>query len=1257
MKKLLSVLLCVVMTVVFMPAAAWADDAPAENGGITLDVTKAEQNLWFAMTAEESGMTFDDVWNQTNRTKDESLYLYYCEGGYVENEEGESVPAPAAPFEAESADNFYFCDLAGKVLDDAPFAITKEGNFWKVTCTENKYGTYDMYYADAEGKVYGYIRIELEFYGIDYVEDLAVYNEANENSLPAYMLDYERDIFEGEKLYLYEADFYESNEDTIAKPFEAKSADSFRIFDLKGNEVKDAPFTIAKEGNFWTIKATGKSFGTYKLYFVENEETYHGSVKLYARAGKGFDNSVQDLWFSKTAQESGMVKNDIHNGTTLRSAETMYLYHYARDWESEEEIAVVTPYEAKSADEFHFFDAEGKEVSNAPFKIEKEGNIWALKYDGTGYGNYTIYYVDEDGNMHGRLNITAVAPTKEFEQDLWFGYEAQASGMTSDDVWNGTTMEPGDAIYLYSCASHESGTPATPFAAESKDVFCFYDIAGNEVSEVPFDLDKEGDFWKITYHGGSNSAYDVYYKDGEGNLHGYIGLEFVSRDVEDLWISDEAETDGYTYDEVWSRTTLYEGEIYYLYNCTANGSESPATPFEATSKDEFHFYDMGGNEVKDAPFTLEKNNGFWEVKFTGGSYGTYDMYFIDKYGVRHGKVTFICENSGDSMEQDLWVYDKAQESGLTWDDIWNRISIRKGEKYYFYKCEGTYETPETAAKAYEVDSKDAFHFYDMSGKEVAGEHFTIEKEGSFWTITFSGEDAGVGTYRLYVIDAQGVKHGCVDLTALSSNYNPGSNVGGGETQTTNVIYKTAEMSKIADFDEVTDELLETGKLTMSKLLDVVDTDAETGKTTATAESFGGDSYALTYEIADGYYLEKVLVNTENGQVQPYWWAEEEHFYALYDENNNKIYTGRDFFDNAGTVSNDKNSYACVSLTVNGYDPETQSAMLPTEGDQQYIADGTAEIFAKSHHSECVAVVNTCFIMLDGVEVESIEFVTKKVPAAEGNSVGVYDVNGNEIEMDVNSEGQANEQQKKSLDNLYQGKKSISKVLNLETKDDLKDSAVVVIPVENASDYQVVWFKDDNTPIPVSTGYTEKNDGVFFSTGHFSTYALVKDADKQEGGSGSGSGDAGTGGSGDAGAGGGAGSGIFVPSVPSIPSVPPADDNTADDAEQLAAKIEAVKAAKLKVSSKLVKTKSGKKAVKLTWKCDSDVDFDGYEIYRSVKKNSGYGKKPIFTAKKASYLNTSVKAGNKYFYKVRGFIEVDGKKVYTSWSTKAWRTVK
>ena len=103
--------------------------------------------------------------------------------------------------------------------------------------------------------------------------------------------------------------------------------------------------------------------------------------------------------------------------------------------------------------------------------------------------------------------------------------------------------------------------------------------------------------------------------------------------------------------------------------------------------------------------------------------------------------------------------------------------------------------------------------------------------------------------------------------------------------------------------------------------------------------------------------------------------------------------------------------------------------------------------------------------------------------------------------------------------------------------------------------------------------------------------------------------------------------------------------------------EAVKALKPTLRSSLVKTKSGKKAIKLTWKGGEDIQLDGIEIYRSLKKSSGYGKKPFYTTTKTSYLNTSVKAGKKYYYKVRGFVTIDGEKVYTQYSTKAWRTVK
>ena len=98
-------------------------------------------------------------------------------------------------------------------------------------------------------------------------------------------------------------------------------------------------------------------------------------------------------------------------------------------------------------------------------------------------------------------------------------------------------------------------------------------------------------------------------------------------------------------------------------------------------------------------------------------------------------------------------------------------------------------------------------------------------------------------------------------------------------------------------------------------------------------------------------------------------------------------------------------------------------------------------------------------------------------------------------------------------------------------------------------------------------------------------------------------------------------------------------------------------------SSVVKTKSGKTGIKITWKnADGEtMKFDGVEIYRSTKKNSGYGKKPFYVTKSSkaiSYTNTrSLKAGIRYYYKVRGFVIIDGQKYYTDYSTKAIRTAK
>ena len=104
-------------------------------------------------------------------------------------------------------------------------------------------------------------------------------------------------------------------------------------------------------------------------------------------------------------------------------------------------------------------------------------------------------------------------------------------------------------------------------------------------------------------------------------------------------------------------------------------------------------------------------------------------------------------------------------------------------------------------------------------------------------------------------------------------------------------------------------------------------------------------------------------------------------------------------------------------------------------------------------------------------------------------------------------------------------------------------------------------------------------------------------------------------------------------------------------------IRAIGETKFVARSKAVTLKNGKKAIKITWydKNGKEVKFDGVEIFRSTKRYSGYGKEPIYVSKSGVYYNTAIEAGTKYYYKVRGYVLVNGEKVYTDYSTKAWRT--
>ena len=91
-------------------------------------------------------------------------------------------------------------------------------------------------------------------------------------------------------------------------------------------------------------------------------------------------------------------------------------------------------------------------------------------------------------------------------------------------------------------------------------------------------------------------------------------------------------------------------------------------------------------------------------------------------------------------------------------------------------------------------------------------------------------------------------------------------------------------------------------------------------------------------------------------------------------------------------------------------------------------------------------------------------------------------------------------------------------------------------------------------------------------------------------------------------------------------------------------------------SKLTK-RNGKRAVRIRWNVPNDMELDGFQVFRSTKKNK-FGEKPYFTTKKNTYINTkNLKNGKTYYYKVRGFKEINGQTVYTDWSTKAYRTLR
>lgn len=90
----------------------------------------------------------------------------------------------------------------------------------------------------------------------------------------------------------------------------------------------------------------------------------------------------------------------------------------------------------------------------------------------------------------------------------------------------------------------------------------------------------------------------------------------------------------------------------------------------------------------------------------------------------------------------------------------------------------------------------------------------------------------------------------------------------------------------------------------------------------------------------------------------------------------------------------------------------------------------------------------------------------------------------------------------------------------------------------------------------------------------------------------------------------------------------------------------LKAAKVNLTS--VKSYSYDK-IKLTWEPLSGVD--GYQIYRATSKSGTYSKVTSVTgASKSSYINEGRTCGKTYYYKLRAYKRINGKTVYSKFSS-------
>ncbi|HUM55731.1 MAG TPA: hypothetical protein PLC13_01070 [Bacillota bacterium] len=111
-----------------------------------------------------------------------------------------------------------------------------------------------------------------------------------------------------------------------------------------------------------------------------------------------------------------------------------------------------------------------------------------------------------------------------------------------------------------------------------------------------------------------------------------------------------------------------------------------------------------------------------------------------------------------------------------------------------------------------------------------------------------------------------------------------------------------------------------------------------------------------------------------------------------------------------------------------------------------------------------------------------------------------------------------------------------------------------------------------------------------------------------------------------------------------------------DGRKIYAGTSSVKSITVKPAAPVIKTKTGKRKIKVSWKKVSGAK--GYVVYRATKKAGKY--KKIKTIKKSSarsWTNKGLKKGKKYFYKVRAYTKVKKKTVRSNYSNISYKKAK